>query len=41
MKYISSAFAVMLAALALATPVDAKTLRINVTGDPAMMDPIT
>ncbi len=41
MKYISSAFAVMLAALTLTTPVDAKVLRINVTGDPAMMDPIT
>lgn len=41
MKYVGGLFAAIFAILAGLTPLEAKTLRINVTGDPAMMDPIT
>jgi oligopeptide transport system substrate-binding protein len=41
MKRFAQAFAVVFAIVLAASTADAKTLRINVTGDPAMMDPIT
>lgn len=41
MMVLAKAFAVLLMLAAAVTTADAKTLRINVTGDPAMLDPIT
>lgn len=41
MRVLAKAFAGFLMLAAVATAADAKTLRINVTGDPAMLDPIT